>query len=161
MSAFTMLLNFLCNSSCLDKHSSHYLPTEQRTKVFTDYSSKQLIFKFSEKFLWGGHTVIDCRDELQVLISGQKSREQVASTKINITPVFDTRDEDAFRNIRRCSLAPLGDSYLIKQFELDPRSGRHFKHVIKIEPRKTLTDEKLLPQPPPNLADLLQVPLED
>ena len=52
---------------------------------------------------------------------------------------FDGRDEDLFRNVRRCSLAPLGDSYVIKQFELSNGSPEadtrgHFNFVAKIEP---------------------------
>lgn len=52
---------------------------------------------------------------------------------------FDYREEDKYRNIRRCSAAPLGDSHLIKRFELDnpstcAKEDMHFKYVCKIEP---------------------------
>lgn len=62
---------------------------------------------------------------------------------------FDARDEDKFRNVRRCSLAPLGDSYCIKQFELEPPSlgghkvpvaKNHFGFVTVIEPSDYFED---------------------
>lgn len=52
----------------------------------------------------------------------------------NINYHFDTREEDAYRNIRRCSLAPLGDSFLVKQFELDHKNVRHFNFVTNVQP---------------------------
>lgn len=153
MSTLTLLLNLFCNSSCLEKHSSLYTAPEQQPKAKTDCPSKRLKFKFTEKFLWRSHTLSDCKGELQVLLSGQVPKDRVAYTKIDIAPAFDTRDDDIYRNIRRCSLAPLGETYMIKQFELDSRSGKHFNHVIKIEPRE---NNSILPQPPPNIADLVQ-----
>lgn len=155
MSNITMLLaSLLCNSSCLDKLSSLCLSPEPQ--VTKEHSSKRVKFTFKERSLWRSHTITDCKGEIRVSISGQTQKDLVAFKKINFAPVFDTRDDDIFRNIRRCSLAPLGDSYLVKQFELNSSSGKHFKYVIKIEPRK-VNEEGLLPQPPPNIADFLQI----
>lgn len=155
MSTITMLLDLLCSSSCLAKSYSLCLsPEPQATSA---HPSKRVKFTFKERSLWRSRTVTDCKGEIRVSISGQTQEDLVAYKNIYFAPVFDTRDDDIFRNIRRCSLAPLGDSYLVKQFELDSRSGKHFNHVIKIEPREI--HEGLIPQPPSNIADFLQINL--
>lgn len=161
----TLLVSLICNLSCLGKRNSWQISPEQHSHDTNSRSqySRRLKFNFTEKLLWRSGTLTDCEGEIKISITGQTPNNQVAFTKINFSPAFDTRYEDIFRNIRRCSLAPLGDSYLIKQFELESKSGkRHFNHVIKIEPREKSTDDgdSILPQPPPNIADFLQVSIE-
>lgn len=71
---------------------------------------------------------------------------------------FDSREDDLNRNVRRCSLAPLGDAYVIRQYELNNKSINsalaqkysssyssaspppiEFKYVTKIELNQTLS----------------------
>lgn len=68
----------------------------------------------------------------------------VETIKISNETQFDTTDEDAFRNIRRCSLAPLGESHVVKQFELDNKKVKHFNHVTKVEPREETMEDDLI-----------------
>lgn len=59
----------------------------------------------------------------------------VVITKALTSSQFDKQDDEVFRNVRRCSLAPLGDSHIVRQYELDADTG-FFKFVTKIDPLK-------------------------
>lgn len=106
-------------------------------------------FKFVEKFLFGKKTLLDCRKEFETGIGSGVSKETtVVTEKVSTVYPFDTKDDDVFRNIRRCSLAPLGDSFLLKQYELDCKIGiKHFNNVTKIIPLEKVSENGL-----PNLG---------
>lgn len=96
-------------------------------------SSRGTEFQFTNKFWLRGKVLADCESDLRAWCE-ESCGGKVVLTGGNFEYQFDKKGEDVFRNIRRCSLAPLGDSFVIKQFELDHKSGMHFNHVTKIQP---------------------------
>lgn len=108
----------------------------------------KLKFKFVEKFLFGKRTLLNCRKDFEFLLGGFVKPAIVTATNNTIYP-FDTKDDEVFRNIRRCSLAPLGDSFLLKQYELDHKVGviGHFNNVTKVIPLENVSESGL-----PNLG---------
>lgn len=98
----------------------------------------------------------ESRLESDLALDANKSIEM---TRADISYQFDTRQEDAFRNIRRCSLAPLGDSFFVKQFELDHKNVRHFNFVTNVQPlaSKSTGDKFFIPQ----MSDSLNTDLDD
>lgn len=109
---------------------------------FTKEPNKKrtLKFKFVEKFWLRKRFLLDCKEDAQM--GAGISNLSIVSSKVNTFYPFDTKHDEVFRNIRRCSLAPLGDSFLLKQYELDHKKI-HFKYVTKIVPLEKVSDKGL------------------
>lgn len=108
-------------------------PDQGQSDVDLTQNKTRLKFKFLRSNFWlnPNKTLFNCEKNTQIGIGGSSD---ITITKAEVNFQFDTRAEDAFRNIRRCSLAPLGDSFVIKQFELDNQGKKHFNNVTKIHP---------------------------
>lgn len=105
-------------------------------------STNKLKFKLGNKFSpLNKFKPTSIQDELSMsnIISDRTSvrltskLHPIAVVRFARASSFDTREEDIYRNIRRCSLAPLGEQHVVKQFELNKASGKHFKFVTHIE----------------------------
>lgn len=129
------------NNQPFDLSQGSKLDNDKLSSIEVKFSSKN-----SGKNFWffKDKTATNCKNDICTL-----NKRPVEVTKAKLSLKFDTREEDMFRNIRRCSLAPLGDSFMIKQFELDEKSVRHFNYVTKIEPigeTSQATDDSYLPK---------------
>lgn len=113
-----------------------------------NYQTNKVEFKFSEKFrLFGNKTLLNCKTDFEIGIG--ISNPSIVTAKVSTIYPFDTKYDEVYRNIRRCSLAPLGDSFLLKQYELDDRKvgTRHFNNVTKVVPLEKVSENGL-----PNLG---------
>lgn len=108
-------------------------------------------FKFFRRLRPSISTLKNCTVDLALQQAGSASlstnHKLVTLKGVIQNFAFDAGDESAHKNIRRCSLAPLGDSHIVKQFELDMirsgkdsqtqnnnKEGKHFNFVTVVEP---------------------------
>lgn len=128
-----------------------YNENQSYTLNYNDESNCQannkVEFEFNEKFLFGKKTLLNCKRDFEIGIG--ISNPSIVTAKVSTIYPFDTKYDEVYRNIRRCSLAPLGDSFLLKQYELDDRkvAVRHFKNVTKVVPLEKVSENGL-----PNLG---------
>lgn len=127
---FNILLITLCSDKqTFNMHDSREVP------------NLEPVFKFSKNCLLGRKTLFGYKNEVKLSTQGTYPSVPITAIKFDTEPQFDTMQDDVFRNIRRCSLAPLGDSFVIKQFELDDKSAKHFNYVTKIEQIELSTNQ--------------------
>lgn len=89
---------------------------------------KGIRFDYKRKFSFADKTVIDMRKDS---VWSTTSTDKVKIKVVKSWNGFDKLAEESRRNIRKSSSTPLGNTHIVKLYELD-NDGQHFTHVTKI-----------------------------